>query len=186
MSDGSAVLVSNTAGTGADTTIQNTLCCLDVETNGSRNVSELDSVAAEEMENNDSFAEEPIEEGSGGEGDLSTLVERRDSIEPIVSDRESVIVDEMSRSHQHASFKICNWRVLWGIFMTNGSQRLTKQRYQSMRTIADAFQRLRGCIPESWRDSVASFEISGTERGSISLPSTILYAVASSGPSLSR
>ncbi len=168
MSDGSAVLGSNTAGTGADTTIPNTLRGLDVETNGSRKDPELDSVPAEEMENNDAFAEEPVEEGSGGEGDLSTLAERRDSIEPIVSDRDSVIVDEMSRSHQYESFKICNWRVLWGIFMANCSQRLTKQQYQSMRTIADAFQRLRGCIFESWKDSVANCENSGTERGSIS------------------
>ncbi len=35
-----------------------------------------------------------------------------------------------------------NWRVIWGLIMTNGSLKLTKEQYQSMRLIADTFRKL--------------------------------------------
>ncbi len=35
-----------------------------------------------------------------------------------------------------------SWRVLWGLIMTNGSLKLSKEQYQSARLIADTFRRL--------------------------------------------
>ncbi len=35
--------------------------------------------------------------------------------------------------------KIPNWRVLWSLIMTNGSKRLTKSSYQSVRNVIEAF-----------------------------------------------
>lgn len=35
--------------------------------------------------------------------------------------------------------RIGNWRVLWGIIMTSGTGKLTKQQYHCMRIIADTF-----------------------------------------------
>ncbi len=48
------------------------------------------------------------------------------------------------------ALKISDWRVLWGLLMTTGSQKLTKVQYQSMRVIADAFRRLNSAGTESW------------------------------------
>ncbi len=37
---------------------------------------------------------------------------------------------------------INSWQVIWGLILTNGSLKVTKAQYQSMRMIADTFRRL--------------------------------------------
>ncbi len=45
---------------------------------------------------------------------------------------------------------INNWRVLWGLIVTNGSLKLTKHQYQTMPVVADTFRRLSdGALGES-------------------------------------
>ncbi len=41
-----------------------------------------------------------------------------------------------------AAVKLRNWQALWVIIMTNGNRKMTKNDYQSMRTVADAFGRM--------------------------------------------
>ncbi len=48
------------------------------------------------------------------------------------------------------SINIPNWKVLWGVLMTNGSHRLTKLHYQSMRLIAEVLRRDKGAVNQSW------------------------------------
>ncbi len=47
-----------------------------------------------------------------------------------------------STAQGQVDLKVNNWRVLWGLLLTSGSQKPTKFRYQSMRMIADTFLRM--------------------------------------------
>lgn len=40
------------------------------------------------------------------------------------------------------TLRITNWRVLWGLLVTNGSLKMTKGQYQAMRIIADSCRRM--------------------------------------------
>ncbi len=48
------------------------------------------------------------------------------------------------------SIKIPNWKVLWGVLMTNGSHKLAKLQHQSMRLIAEVLRRDKGSVNQSW------------------------------------
>ncbi len=48
----------------------------------------------------------------------------------------------LSVSEASSVLRISNWRILWGLLVTNGSQKLTKVQYQAMRTISDTLRRI--------------------------------------------
>ncbi len=58
---------------------------------------------------------------------------------PETDDQPQNSTDFASNGHV---LSISNWRVLWGLLVTNGSLKLTKCQYQTMRVIADTFRRL--------------------------------------------
>ncbi len=68
------------------------------------------------------------------------------SVLPLAMNEESTagqcIVRPLSALLEESSVKIDNWRVLWALIATNGSRKISKDQYQSVRTIASTFSRL--------------------------------------------
>ncbi len=56
--------------------------------------------------------------------------------------------DSCARRTVHESPRISNWRIVWALIMTNGSKRLTKEAYQSVRNITESLQ---GVGDFSWK-----------------------------------
>ncbi len=98
-------------------------------------------IPGDDEEDNTGFADEPSEDASESEIALSSQQNEHALLSGEEEPRPDREESEVFAS-QPVYLVIYDWRVLWGLLVTNGSVKLTKSQYQSMRMLSDAFRRI--------------------------------------------